>query len=146
MKISYAWMLILFLIPTLMTGCQETQEEAITQAPTQEEPLETFPEDQVPVAEPQSAASPPVDTSVPIAGETPKTTVRKSKPAPKESYAPPKKKNVRYYVVKKGDTLQKISRKFYGTTKKWRAIYKANRKTMKKGPDKIQIGTKLVIP
>lgn len=50
-----------------------------------------------------------------------------------------------YYVVQKGDTLQKISEKFFGTTKKWKSIYNANRHILKT-PDRIRPGQKLVIP
>jgi nucleoid-associated protein YgaU len=49
------------------------------------------------------------------------------------------------YTVKKGDTLQKISQQFYGTTKKWNKIYKANQNKLK-GPDKIYPGQVLDIP
>lgn len=52
---------------------------------------------------------------------------------------------MRTYKVKKGDTLQKISAKFYGTTKKWLSLYKANKDKLK-GPDKIRPGQTLVIP
>jgi LysM repeat protein len=53
--------------------------------------------------------------------------------------------NVQYYVVQKNDTLQKISEKFFGTTKKWKAIYNAN-KNILKSPDRIRPGQKLAIP
>ncbi len=49
------------------------------------------------------------------------------------------------YVVGKNDTLQKISDKFYGTTRKWKKIYDANSKIMK-SPDKVYPGMKLKIP
>lgn len=49
------------------------------------------------------------------------------------------------YTVQKGDTLQKISKKFYGTTKKWNKIYEANKDTLK-APDKIRAGQVLNIP
>jgi nucleoid-associated protein YgaU len=49
------------------------------------------------------------------------------------------------YTVKKGDTLQKISKQFYGTTKRWHKIYKAN-ETNLKAPDKIYPGKVLNIP
>ncbi len=55
------------------------------------------------------------------------------------------KKEVMMYVVKKGDTLQKISSDVYGTTKKWKKIFDAN-KDILKDPDKISVGQKLVIP
>ncbi len=50
-----------------------------------------------------------------------------------------------YYVVQKGDTLQKISEKFFGTTQKWKIIYDANKHILK-SPDRIRPGQKLVIP
>lgn len=49
------------------------------------------------------------------------------------------------YVVKEGDTLQKISQKFYGTTKAWKDIYEANSDKLK-GPDQIRPGQVLNIP
>jgi nucleoid-associated protein YgaU len=49
------------------------------------------------------------------------------------------------YKVEKNDTLQKISQKFYGTTRKWPKIYEANRDTLK-APDKVYPGQILNIP
>ncbi len=49
------------------------------------------------------------------------------------------------YTVAKNDTLQKISKKFYGTTKKWPKIYEANKDTLR-GPDKLYPGQTLNIP
>jgi len=49
------------------------------------------------------------------------------------------------YTVGKNDTLQKISKKFYGTSKKWMKIYKANTDVLK-GPDKVYPGQVLNIP
>jgi nucleoid-associated protein YgaU len=142
-----AWTMIVMMVGVagLMSGCQEQKEEPAAQAPVQE-PVERFPEAQVPPAEPQPATTatlpppPPVDTSA----EQPAARSSKPKAQPKESYASGKK-STRSYTVKKGDTLQKISQKFYGTTKKWRQIYEANRKVVK-DPDKLTVGTKLTIP
>jgi nucleoid-associated protein YgaU len=53
--------------------------------------------------------------------------------------------NLTKYTVGKNDTLQKISKKFYGTTKKWNKIYEANKDTLK-GPDKVYPGQVLNIP
>lgn len=55
------------------------------------------------------------------------------------------KEEQKTYVVKKGDTLQKISDKMYGTTKKWKKIFEANKEVLK-SPDLIKPGQKLVIP
>lgn len=49
------------------------------------------------------------------------------------------------YTVQKGDTLQKISQKFYGTTKKWKKIFSANQDSLKT-PDKVYPGKVLRIP
>ena len=55
------------------------------------------------------------------------------------------KKEEKIYIVKKGDTLQKIADKMYGTTKKWKKIYNANKDVLE-APDVIRPGQKLVIP
>jgi nucleoid-associated protein YgaU len=49
------------------------------------------------------------------------------------------------YTVRKGDTLQRIAQKFYGTTKRWKEIYKANQKILKT-PDSIYPGQIIKIP
>ncbi|MFA6216085.1 MAG: LysM peptidoglycan-binding domain-containing protein [Candidatus Omnitrophota bacterium] len=49
------------------------------------------------------------------------------------------------YTVKKGDTLQKISNKFFGTTKKWMKIFEANKGVLKT-PNSIYPGKTIVIP
>ena len=53
--------------------------------------------------------------------------------------------NFQKYTVKKNDTLQKISKKFFGTTKRWLLIYEANRDVLK-SPDKVIPGQVLNIP
>lgn len=53
--------------------------------------------------------------------------------------------NFQQYKVEKNDTLQKISQKFYGTTKKWQKIFEANKETLKT-PDRIRPGQTLNIP
>jgi len=50
-----------------------------------------------------------------------------------------------YYTVEKDDTLQKISQKFYKTTKKWTVIFDANQDVLK-NPDQLKPGMKLKIP
>ena len=42
-----------------------------------------------------------------------------------------RQKDVVLYTVKKGDTLQKISKRFFGTTKKYQKIYKDNKGALK---------------
>lgn len=49
------------------------------------------------------------------------------------------------YTVEKDDTLQKISKKFYGTYSKWPQIYEANKNVIK-NPNRIKQGVTLQIP
>lgn len=49
------------------------------------------------------------------------------------------------YTVEPNDTLQKISLKIYGTSKKWKKIYEANSDRLK-SPDRIYAGQVLNIP
>ena len=69
-----------------------------------------------------------------------------------ESYAPSivepsatGQETIEKYTVKQGDTLEKISKNFYGTMRKWHKIYEAN-KVILKGPNKIYPGQVLDIP
>ncbi len=172
MKSAFGWRLVLTTGLVALGGCQlfekKPVEEPVVQAPPEPEPAPMFPESAVPAPEPQpqqpqsmtittgQSASPqpgmqaqpptpaprapvrPVDTTA-----TAGTNREDWRPMPKENYGQPKAQ--RTYVVRQGDTLQKISQKFYGTTKKWRSLASANRGTVK-DPDKIVVGTKLVIP
>jgi nucleoid-associated protein YgaU len=49
------------------------------------------------------------------------------------------------YTVKTGDTLIKLSRKFYGNSSGWLRIYEANRESIP-NPNAIAVGTRLKIP
>ena len=55
------------------------------------------------------------------------------------------KKADRTYVVRSGDTLFSISRKFYKSSKHWKEILEANRKSIR-DPKKLTVGETLVIP
>ena len=141
MQRSYTWMLTALLVMGATVGCKKKSEEPVSLVSDQP-PI--FPEDQVPPPEPQPIASPtmaavapPVDTA---ATATPAAT-----PQPKESYAQPSAG--RTHVVKKGDTLQAISRKYYNDNGQgWRRIFEANRELLAGGPDHIAPGMKLIIP
>lgn len=49
------------------------------------------------------------------------------------------------YTVEKGDTLQKISKKFYNTYRRWNEIFEANKDVMS-DPNKLKPGMKIRIP
>ncbi len=50
------------------------------------------------------------------------------------------------YVVQEGDTLQKISKKYYDSFAKWTRIYEVNKEVLRNNPDRIRAGMKLQIP
>jgi nucleoid-associated protein YgaU len=62
-----------------------------------------------------------------------------------ETLPAPAEQTFESYTVGKNDTLQKISRKFYGTTRKWKDIYEANKDVLRT-PDKLYPGQTLKIP
>jgi nucleoid-associated protein YgaU len=66
-------------------------------------------------------------------------------PAPAQPAAAPAPAAERTYVVVEGDTLTKISRKFYGTSGKWQDILNANRGTVK-DENSLVVGSTLKIP
>jgi len=49
------------------------------------------------------------------------------------------------YVVRKGDTLYALARRFYNDQRKWRLIYDANRAAVP-NPNSIKVGQTLSIP
>jgi nucleoid-associated protein YgaU len=59
--------------------------------------------------------------------------------------AEPQAQSFENYKVQKGDTLQKISQKFYGTSRKWKKIFDANQNVLK-SPDKVYPGQEIRIP
>ena len=50
------------------------------------------------------------------------------------------------YTVVKGDSLSKISLKFYGNANKWKVIYEANKSVIGSNPDLIHPGQVYIIP
>jgi len=92
----------------------------------------------------------PVKVETPTGAEQPDRVARLELPPEHEAgtpAAPAPEAGRRVYVVKAGDTLVKVSRQFFGkdgdrlTTK----IYEANKATLK-DPNRLVIGTKLIIP
>lgn len=63
------------------------------------------------------------------------------------SVMPPvsEEKTYTQYTIQQNDTLQKVSYKFYKTTKKWRMLYEEN-KDILKDPDRIKPGITIKVP
>lgn len=57
-----------------------------------------------------------------------------------------KKPTVKKHTVKKGEQLTSIARKLYGDSKKWKVLYKANKKLIGCDPKKLKVGIKLIVP
>ncbi len=66
-------------------------------------------------------------------------------PAPVTEPAPALPEGIRIYEVQPGDTLWKISDRFYGHSRHWRRIYSANRNRVG-DPRELPVGIKLIIP
>ncbi len=56
-----------------------------------------------------------------------------------------RKKEMRYIIVKKGDTLGKIAKRVYGNVMMYKKIYEANPDILRR-PDRIYVGQKLRVP
>jgi LysM repeat protein len=83
----------------------------------------------------------PEEHEAPLPKETPRKSVPANKVAPKAQSAI----KTATYVVKKGDTLSKISHKFYGSSLKWKRIVDANKATLGSN-NVLKVGMKLNIP
>jgi nucleoid-associated protein YgaU len=76
----------------------------------------------------------------PVSTQTGSAAIESSEPMETESVGV-----LETYKVGKNDTLQKISKKYYGTTKKWYKIYEFNKETLKT-PDRLYPGQEIKIP
>ncbi len=52
----------------------------------------------------------------------------------------------RVYVVRAGDSLRGLARRFYRTSAYWKLIYRANRRIIGSNPNNIRVGERLTIP
>jgi len=76
---------------------------------------------------------------------TPEPAVSEALATPTATAVTPGDKTYTEYTVQKNDTLQKISLKVYGTTKKWQTLYNENKDVLK-GPDKLYPGLVIKVP
>ena len=135
--------------PVPESEVQKIEETAVNAfADTSETPAVTGaqPAESAPAADnSQPAATPQV--VVPVVGELPGTAT--STEEPESANAPSASSGALVaggtYTVQKDDTLQKISKKVYGTYSKWYRIYKANKAKIK-NPNFVKPGTVLTIP
>ena len=79
----------------------------------------------------------------PVAGGVKAPVKAAPKAAVKPTAKPPAKPAVRVHTVARGDTLRKISQRYYGTPDRWKPIATAN---AIRNPDRITVGQRLRIP
>jgi len=75
----------------------------------------------------------------------PKKKKNKKKKSKKKKRKSKSKKNQKSYKTKKGDTLRKIAKKFYGDSSKYKKIYNANKSKLK-NKQTVPAGVTLKIP
>ncbi len=92
------------------------------------------------VSDDQNSFDPEVIENQDFGSQPQMTQVQQAPPAPAPVKVAPKT-----YVIQKGDSLSKISQKFYGTTKKWKMIYDANRDRIN-NINNLKVGTTITIP
>lgn len=101
------------------------------------------PEYSAPVGVSPIQPAPPVQ---PVPQQVPPPVAPPARPAPQVQAPPPvSTAGMRRHIVQKGDTLQSISLRYYGTRSRFRDIYAANRDTMP-NEGTLRIGMELRIP
>ncbi|MBI2497269.1 MAG: LysM peptidoglycan-binding domain-containing protein [Opitutae bacterium] len=78
---------------------------------------------------------------------TPAAAIASGTPAPIPTVrtGPAGPAEVRYHTVTEGDSLSRISMRYYGTPNRWQEIYNANRDVLQ-GSSALRIGMQLRIP
>ena len=158
MKVTYlsAAAAALLVFPVLLSSCRSSAkpepkaQPAPAPAAKKAQPAPAAKPAPAPKAQPAPAAKP-----APAPKAQPAPAAAKPAPAPKAQPAPApaaKTQNADKslppsveHVVKTGDSLWKISQKYYGSGSQWNRIYEAN-KTALKNKDFLEPGTVLVIP
>jgi TPR repeat protein/chromosome segregation ATPase len=83
--------------------------------------------------------------SASVLGSVPAPTASRSASQSPISAAPLAAEAPRTHVVTEGDSLSRISLRYYGTSARWQEVYEANKETLK-GENSLRAGQKLVIP
>jgi nucleoid-associated protein YgaU len=87
----------------------------------------------------------PVEQQIQFAEEIEPESIPEPEAEPKPVYIERSYQTHKFYIVRKGDTLSKISKRYYGTANKWQKIFEANRDLLD-NPNMLKPGMKLHIP
>ena len=118
--------------------------------PNEQRPVSVIPRSPEPNVPPQQPAPSAPQVTPPVETPPREAVVAAEKPAEGVSDSTvheqtEKIETQRFYIVRRGDTLSKISAKYYGSAGQWRKILEANKQTLT-NPDKLTPGQKLIIP
>lgn len=119
----------------LRTRVAELQKATSTAETTVTTPVAPVASSPAPAAAVAAAAPAPAPGIIMAAAPVTLTTESSSTESPR----------VRLYVVQKGDTLQSLALRYYGTRAGWEKIYQANRSGLP-SKDQLKVGQQLVIP
>jgi NitT/TauT family transport system substrate-binding protein len=114
-------------------------------APSRPEPAsvpEIVKEKATPIMEAKTKTVGAEEKAKPVSRQIPAST-EKAATSPVTAMAP--KPGAQEYLVKLGDTLSKLSERFYNSPYRWEKIYEANKDSLK-NPHYIYVGQKLIIP
>lgn len=136
MKLSYWGVASVAIL--LLAGCAQQQKDPALQTESTDKPLTSL-------DTPPSVTTDPYATDPYAMGGQPKPQDTTGRAAARDDTLVAGGKGGRTHVVQKGDTLFGLSRKYYGTDKRWKDIWEAN-KSVVPNKDKLTPGTKLVIP
>ncbi len=75
----------------------------------------------------------------------PETTAWQTQPPVMPADEPLVPSGARTHVVRKGETLYELARRYYANQSRWRDIWQANRSQLP-DPNKLRVGMELVIP
>jgi len=124
------WLCTLPKLSAISRAMQSTSEKTAQ--------VEPPPQNSQPAAQPTAPVEPPapkIDSPVPTMNNQ-QSTINNNQ----LSFI-----NHQFYIVQKGDTLSKISQKYYGSTRSWQKILSANQDVLP-DPNHLKPGLKLIIP
>ena len=119
----------------LRTRVAELQKAASTAETTVSTPAVPVASSPAPAAAVAATAPVPATGIIMVAAPIPLATESSSTESP----------HAHLYVVQKGDTLQSLALRYYGTRAGWEKIYQANRSGLP-SKDQLKVGQQLVIP
>lgn len=134
----------------LLTGCKQKNAEPTMAADSSDPPATSLTELDAPPPERTTYANDPYARDLLIqhddrpldAGAAARPA---SKPEPESTLIGGTDTGGRTHVVQKGDTLFRLARHYYSDERRWKDIWDANRVRIA-DPDRIEVGTRLIIP